>query len=248
MTHGHPSLFNARALGRGLVLIVTLAAIGFLIESMGLKDALDTHWIDAQVRGKGLSGDGLFVLVGGVFIGIGLPRQAVCFMAGYAFGFAEGLVWSSLASLLGCVGAFFYARFMGREVLARRFPQKIATLDTFLAGNTFGMTLLVRLLPVGSNLLTNLAAGVSGVVALPFFAASLLGYLPQTAVFTLLGSGIQVDPAFRIGASVVLFVLSGVIGVWLYRRYRHGKQLDAATEAALDEDGDDSDGQEAASH
>jgi len=235
--HRHP-LLNPRALARGLVLIATLAAVGFLIEGLGLKDALDTHWVDTEVRGKGLAGDALFVLVGSIFIGIGLPRQALCFLAGYAFGFMEGLAWSSLASLLGCVGAYFYAHFMGRDLLSHRFPEKIARIDSFLAGNTFGMSLLIRLLPVGSNLISNLAAGVAGVTPMPFFLGSFLGYLPQSIVFALLGSGIQVDPVFRIGSSVVLFVASGVLGVWLFRRYRHGRHLDAATEAVLDEDED----------
>ncbi|MDO8607750.1 MAG: VTT domain-containing protein [Phaeospirillum sp.] len=238
MTRSRHPLLHPRALLRGLILILTFVAIGFLIEEMGIKDALDTQWVDSQIRGKGLSGDALFVLMGAIAIAIGLPRQAVCFLGGYAFGFAEGLLWSSLASLAGCVGAFFYARFMGRAFIATRFPDRIARVDDFLAGNTFSMSLLMRLLPVGSNLLTNLAAGVSGVVAVPFFLGSLLGYLPQTAVFALLGSGIQVDPVFRIGASVILFVASGVIGVWLFQRYRHGRRLDAATEAALDENGD----------
>ncbi len=224
---------------KGLVLIATLAMIGFLLEGLGLRNALDTHWIDAEVKGQGMRGDALFVLVGGVAIAIGLPRQAVCFLGGYAFGFAEGLLWSSLASLAGCIAAFLYARLMGRDFIAARFPERVARIDAFLAGNTFSMTLLIRLLPVGSNLVTNLAAGVAGVRSLPFFLASVLGYLPQTIVFALLGSGIQVDPVFRIGASVVLFVASGVMGVWLFRRFRHGRHLDAATEAVIEEDGDE---------
>ncbi len=224
---------------KGLVLIATLAAIGFLLEGLGLRDALDTHWIDAEVKGQGMRGDALFMLVGGMAIAIGLPRQAVCFLGGYAFGFAEGLLWSSLASLVGCIAAFLYARLMGRDFIAARFPERVARIDAFLAGNTFSMTLLIRLLPVGSNLVTNLAAGVAGVRPLPFFLGSVLGYLPQTIVFALLGSGIQVDPVFRIGASVVLFVASGVMGVWLFRRFRHGRHLDAATEAVIEEDGDE---------
>lgn len=235
MTSSRSPGFRLRVLLRGLVLIATLVAVGFLIEGMGFRDALDTGWIDAQIRGKGLSGDALFVVVGALFVGIGLPRQAVCFLGGYAFGFVEGVLWSSLASVLGCIGAFYYARFLGRSLVVARFPDRIARIDAFLEGNTFSMTLLLRLLPVGSNLLANLAAGVSGVRAVPFFLGSALGYLPQTLVFVLLGSGIQVDPVFRIGTSVILFIASGVLGVWLYRRYRHGRRLDAATEAVLDE-------------
>lgn len=223
---------------RGLVLIATLAAVGFLIEGLGLKSALDTHWVDAEVRGKGLAGEALFVLVGAGIIAIGLPRQLVCFLGGYAFGFVEGTFWSTLASVVGCVGAFYYARLMGRSLLAARFPERVRRMDAFLAGNIFGMSLLLRLLPVGSNLLTNLAAGVAGVAPLPFFLGSAVGYLPQTAVFSLLGSGIQVDPVFRIGGSVVLFIASGALGVWLYRRYRHGRTPDADTAAALDDDDD----------
>lgn len=226
-------------MAKGLVLIFTFVAVGFLLEGLGLRDALDTHWIDAEVKGKGLSGDALFVLIGALAVCIGLPRQGVCFLAGYAFGFAEGLLWSTLASMLGCVATFFYARFMGRGFVLRRFPERIARIDAFLAGNTFAMTLLIRLLPVGSNVITNMAAGVSGSRAIAFFAGSLLGYLPQSIVFALLGSGIQVDPVFRIGASVVLFVASGVMGVWLFRRFRHGRHLDAATEAVIEEDGDE---------
>lgn len=235
----HP-LLNPQALVKGLVLIATLVLVGFLLEVIGLKEALDTHWIDSEVKGKGLLGAGLFVLVGGVGQAIGLPRQAVGFLGGYAFGFAEGLAWASLASVAGCVISFFYARLMGRDFVARKFPERVARLDAFLAGNAFAMTLLIRLLPVGSNLATNLVAGVTGVRPLPFFLGSLLGYLPQTAVFALLGSGIQVDPVFRIGASVILFVASGVMGVWLYRRFRQGRHLDSTTEAEID-DGDEGD-------
>jgi len=93
------------------------------------------------------------------------------------------------------------------------------------------------LLPLGSNLVTCLAAGVSGVSALAFISGSAVGYLPQTIVFTLIGSGIEVDPEMRIGLSVVLFVVSGMLGVYLYRKHRHGKSFDEKIERELGEDG-----------
>jgi uncharacterized membrane protein YdjX (TVP38/TMEM64 family) len=84
----------------------------------------------------------------------------------------------------------------------------------------------LRLLPVGSNLATNLAAGVSGVRALPFIAGSGLGFIPQTVIFALLGSGIHLDPGLRISTGIVLFLFSGMLGVTLFRRYRESLALD----------------------
>ncbi len=88
------------------------------------------------------------------------------------------------------------------------------------------MAMLIRLLPVGSNVITNLLAGVSSVPLLPFLAGSLIGYLPQTVIFVLLGSGVNVQPVWRTAASVALFVASGLLGVVLYRRMRQGKAFD----------------------
>lgn len=220
----HP-LLDPRVLIRGLVLIATLVAVGFLIEGLGLKSMFETGWVDTEVRGKGLWGEALFVLVGAAFTAIGLPRQVVSFLGGYAFGFVIGTGLAVLATLVGAVSAFHYARFMGRSFMLRRFPHRIKKIDDFLAGNTAAMALVLRLAPFTHNLATNLAAGVSGVRAVPFFVGSAAGYLPQTAVFALVGSGVEVDPVFRIVVSVALFVVSSALGIGLWRRYRSAKGL-----------------------
>ncbi|MBF0561920.1 MAG: TVP38/TMEM64 family protein [Alphaproteobacteria bacterium] len=212
---------------RGLILIVTLAAVGFLVEASGLRHALDQSWIDERVRDHGLAGTVLFIASGTLLTGVGLPRQVLCFLGGYAFGFVEGTALSLVSTLFGCVGTFYGARWLGRDFVAARFPGKIRRIDDFLHDNPLSMTLLLRLLPLGSNALTNLVAGVSAVGAIGFLTGSALGYLPQTAVFALLGSGIQIDPVLRISISVALFFASAGLGMWLYRRFRHGRSVDA---------------------
>ena len=217
---------RARGILRGLVFLASLVAIGFLVQAMQFDSFLDKAWIDSEIRGRGFTGEALLVLTGAVFVAVGLPRQVISFLAGYGFGFVAGLGLGLAATTLGCIISFFYARFLGLDVIQRRFPGKDRRIDDFLADNPFTMTLLIRFLPAGSNLLTNLAAGVSRVGWLPFVAGSAIGYIPQTAVFALVGSGIGVEPVWRIGLSVVLFVVCGGLGIHLYRRYRHGKSLD----------------------
>ena len=125
---------------------------------------------------------------------------------------------------------------LGRELVLHQFATRVRRVDDFLHDNPFTMTVLIRFLPVGSNLLTNLVAGVSSVRIVPFVLGTLLGYTPQTIVFVLLGSGIRVDPVLRISLSIVLFVLSAAMGVFLYKRLRHGHSLGAAIDQAVDAD------------
>lgn len=228
-------VLNPALVIRGLLLIASLVAIGVMVRASGLATVLDETWIDSQIRGQGAAGELLFVAVAALATAVGFPRQVIAFLGGYAFGAAEGTLLAVAGTLGGCIMAFGYARLLGRELVMHRYAGKIRRADDFLKGSPFLMTLVVRFLPVGNNLLTSLVAGVTSVPALPFFAGSAVGYVPQSAAFALAGSGVHLDPAVRIGLAVVLFIGSSVIGIYLYRRYRRGRVFDEPIEG-LDDD------------
>ena len=227
-----------RVLVSGLALLATLVAIGWVIDSGVFGDVLNPAWIDTDVRGKGVGGEILFLCVAGVATAVALPRHVVSFLGGYAFGVLLGVLLALIGTVIGCIVTFFYARVVGRPLVSARLGARVQRVEDFLAAHPFWMTVLIRLLPVGNNFATNLAAGVSRVPAIPFFLGSALGYVPQTLVFALAGSGVEVGAAWRIGIAVALFLVSGVIGAWLYRRYRHGKTLGAEVDEALEEHAD----------
>jgi uncharacterized membrane protein YdjX (TVP38/TMEM64 family) len=221
---------------RGLFLLASLVVIGLGVEHAHLGSMLDEHWIDTTVRGQGIYGELLFLAVGTVAVTVGIPRQALSFLAGYAFDVWLGTGLGLLTTLLGCLFAFFWSRLLARALIAHRLSSRVQRLDRFLSDAPFTMTLLIRLLPVGHNLATNLAAGVSSVPAVPFLLGSTLGYLPQTLVFALAGSGISLAPGWRIGGGVALFALSGGLGTYLYRRMRHGKASDEELDREIGDD------------
>lgn len=226
-----PSAFRLAL--RGTLLIAALVAVGVLLRSLETGSLLNADWIDAEVRNHGTTGYLLFIGAGVAFTTIGLPRQIVCFLGGYAYGFLTGTALALAATVLGCLLAFVFARLVGRDLIARRLPRRLQRADRFFAAHPFSLTLLVRLLPVGNNLVTNLVGGLSSAALLPFLVASALGHLPQTLVFALIGSGINVDPQTRISLGIVLFVLSMVIGVYLYNRFRQTGGFGAAMDALV---------------
>ena len=224
---------NLGALVKGFLVLVSLVAAGFLIKFLQIDAGFNEAWIDSDIKNSGIQGELLFVLIGGALTAVGLPRQGVSFLAGYAFGIVEGTVLGVAATALGCVISFYYARILGRDFVKSRYPRRIKRVDEFLHDNPFTMTLLIRFLPVGSNLVTNLATGVSGVSVFAFVSGSVIGYIPQTAIFALLGSGVHVDDKFLLAVGVAGFVISGVLGVYLYRRYRHGKTMGERVELQI---------------
>ena len=226
---------KARVIVKGLALILSLALLGYLFESSGLGNSVNQAWIDARVRGQGVNGALLFLLMGAMFTAIGLPRQIIAFLGGYAFSIGLGTLLGALAALLGSMLSFAYARLFGKGLLRARLGERAGRFDRFIHDHPFAMTVLVRLLPVGNNLLTNLAAGISSIRPAYFFAGTLLGYLPQTLVFALVGSGVHIDPALKLALAIGLFLISGALGAYLYRHFRHGQSLDEQIDAALDE-------------
>ncbi len=225
----------ARVIVKGLALILSLALLGYLFNASDLGSSVNEAWIDARVRGHGVEGALLFLLMGAVFTAIGLPRQVIAFLGGYAFNVAWGTALAALAALLGCMLSFFYARFFGKGLLPARLGARAARFNRFIHVHPVSTTLLIRLLPVGSNLLTNLAAGMSNIRPSYFFLGSLIGYLPQTLVFALVGSGVHIAPVLKFALAIALFLVSMAYGMYLYRR-RQGSALDQTPEEARAED------------
>ena len=221
---------TARALGKLVLLAAGLAAGGLVLRAVGA--APGTDWVDRYVRDQGALGEAVFLASGAVATAAGVPRQGVAFLGGYAFGAAEGACLALLAQLGGCALSFGWARLVGQawaeRRLAGRYGARLRRLRDALAASPFGATLALRLLPIGNNLALNLLAGMAGIAAAPFLAASALGYLPQTAVFALLGKGVRVDGAWQIGLAAGLFAVSVAIGLALLRRHSAGRTLEGA--------------------
>lgn len=201
------------AITKPAALIVVLLLAGWAITSIGLGDA---------VQAAGTQGPAVFVGFAAMACALGVPRQVVAYAGGLAFGFWEGTGLGLLAMMTGCLANFFGARLAARARvqawLERGQGRQLQRFDRFLSTNAFMATLTLRLLPVGSNLVTNVMAGVSGARAVPFVIASALGYVPQTVVFALLGGGVLEGVWIKVALGVALFIVSSLLGLVLLRR------------------------------
>jgi uncharacterized membrane protein YdjX (TVP38/TMEM64 family) len=219
---------------KGLTFMLVLGLAGYVFHASDLGSSLNMRWIDARLRGHGVEGALTLIATGGLFVAIGMPRQIVAFLGGYGFGPGWGTLIAASATLAGCVLDFVVARGLLRASVRKRLGARTAQFDRIVACYPFVATLAIRLLPAGNNLATNLLAGVSGIPVGRFLLASFIGYLPQTLIFALIGSGIQVDSRIEFALAAALFGVSGALGVILYRHARRvwASGLDPLTRTA----------------
>jgi uncharacterized membrane protein YdjX (TVP38/TMEM64 family) len=113
-----PTTSPAWRLHKPAMLLFGLLAAGAAIQQLqGLDNGLLPAVATLQ---DGLRGRMLFVGVGTLICAVGMPRQAVCFAGGIAYGIWQGVLLSTVATVCGCIAGFLWARLAGR-VWARRY-------------------------------------------------------------------------------------------------------------------------------
>ncbi len=211
---------NVKWYKQGIATVVLCFAIGWLLTNVDILTSFNQNWIDRDIRANGISGLFYFLAIGIVLTACGFPRQLVAFLGGYAFGFFWGTLIATLAALLGCVLVFYTSKYAVGPLIRKKFARQTAAIDRFLDTQPTRKTIIIRLLPIGSNILTNLLAGTTKVKARAFFVGSAVGYLPQMIVFALLGKGMLIGSEWKIAVSIVLLVISSVLSINVYKRYK----------------------------
>lgn len=151
---------------------------------------------------------------------VGLPRQIAALVAGINLGAFIGIFVATLAATLGCFITFSIARYLLRDCITRKYPSKLAQLSAFLGDQTFLKAIVIRILPLGSNFITNIIAGVSKVSMPAYVSGSFVGFIPQMVIFSLAGSGIRLGAQNELIASATLFVIALILTAYLVKKHK----------------------------
>lgn len=211
------TLLSSKQVGKTLFTIMIFVLLALVVESGSFSHFSDKQWVSALINQDGLSGDALIFGCAVMFTAVGGPRQLVALVYGYTFGSFYGTGMALLAALAGCAVSFYVARFTVKELIKKHFGKKLMRFEAFICHKTWLKVIVIRFLPVGSNLVTNLLAGSTRTPAGGFFLGSAIGYVPQTFIFASAGAGIGFSDHLTLLLSCVLLLASSIIGTYLYR-------------------------------
>ncbi len=166
--------------------VVVLIAIWSIARALGFEEYIRPERIGAMVRDAREVpwAAPAFVLIYVVVATFGLPGLPFTLAGGAIFGVATGIALTWIGATLGATGAFLLARTLGGDALRRLMGSRAIALDRFIGDGAFRTILRLRLLPVVPFNALNFGAGLAGVRLIPYVAATAIGILPGTSVYT----------------------------------------------------------------
>lgn len=197
-----------------LTAVLTLAFVSFHHGWWGAYNEEDL--LQDLFREYGSLAWPLFGLGAVVFTALGGPRQVLAFSCGYLLGGWWGGVASTLLTGLGALLTMSVVKHAGMGWLRERHGDRIDVVRQVLGGDTWKWICIVRLMPVGSNLVTNVAAALAGLSRRSVLLGSLPGYLPQSLLFSYAGRGVALQDSDKIWISLALLVGSTALAWYLY--------------------------------
>ncbi|MEN2751308.1 FAD-dependent oxidoreductase [Psychrobacter sp. FBL11] len=182
-----------------ILLILILAASFFyfdlnqLLTLDGLKGSM-AQFNDYKAQSPLLVIGGFFLLYV-VVTALSLPGAAILTLAaGALFGLWQGLLVASFASSIGATLAFLASRYLLRDTIQQRFPERLAAIDAGVEKEGGFYLFTLRLVPIFPFFLINLLMGVTAIRAWTYYWVSQIGMLAGTFVYVNAGTQLaQID-------------------------------------------------------
>ena len=183
-----------------LILAILILAASFfyfdlhqLLTLDGLKGSM-AQFNDYKAQSPLLIIGGFFLLYV-VVTALSLPGAAILTLAsGALFGLVQGLLIASFASSIGATLAFLTSRYLLRDTIKQRFPERLDAIDKGVEKEGGFYLFTLRLVPIFPFFLINLLMGVTAIKAWTYYWVSQIGMLAGTFVFVNAGTQLaQID-------------------------------------------------------
>ena len=229
-----------------ILLILILAASFFyfdlnqLLTLDGLKGSM-AQFNDYKAQSPLLIIGGFFLLYV-IVTALSLPGAAILTLAaGALFGLWQGLLVASFASSIGATLAFLTSRYLLRDSIKQRFPERLAAIDAGVEKEGGFYLFTLRLVPIFPFFLINLLMGVTAIRAWTYYWVSQVGMLAGTFVFVNAGTQLaQIDSlsgilSFNLIVSFALLgffplIAKGILNMLkkrrVYKKYSKPKKFD----------------------
>ncbi|QDE30386.1 FAD-dependent oxidoreductase [Shewanella polaris] len=207
-----------------IVLLLIAASLVGLFFHFDLHQLLTLEGLKGSMNDfSQLREESPLLVIGGFFLlyvavtALSLPGAAILTIAsGALFGIVEGLIIASFASSIGATLAFLVSRYLLRDSIKQRFPERLAAIDAGIEKEGGFYLFTLRLVPIFPFFLINMLMGVTAFKSWTFYWVSQVGMFLGTFVYVNAGTQLaQIDSLSNILSFnlIVSFALLGLFPI-----------------------------------
>ncbi|QGU08354.1 TVP38/TMEM64 family inner membrane protein YdjZ [Corynebacterium occultum] len=206
---------------RGAGLLVFVVVMLWLAFNVRLPDL---EVIQAWLEGLGWAGFLGFILLYALVALTPIPVTIMALAGGLLYGVVVGSVLSVVGALLGCWGAYWIARGLGKETVKKLLGDYGAKVEGHLEGAGFQAVFMLRVMPGLPYWPVNYGAGVFGINHRDYLVASSIAIVPGQVSLIAIGNFIS-EPNLSNGVIVgvawaVVLAMTG----WGYFTWRDARR------------------------
>ncbi|MBC8062032.1 MAG: TVP38/TMEM64 family protein [Clostridiaceae bacterium] len=149
-----------------------------------------------------------------------VPTSLLTILAGNIFGPFIGLSLSMFSSFMAASLAFFLARFLGKPFVDKIIGEKALKLDENIEKNGFMIMLLMRLSIVFPYDALSYASGLTKIKYRDYILGTMLGILPEMAVYSFMGKNISHPLSIRFILPMLSVIILALISFYVYKNYK----------------------------
>jgi uncharacterized membrane protein YdjX (TVP38/TMEM64 family) len=202
---------------RAVAILRITALIGLCCLGVALYPAVTRENLQAFISRNTLGAPAAFVVICTfrplLFF---LPSLGLTIIAGALFGAVWGTLYVCIGGALSTVVGFYFARWLGRDLLERlmKSSRTLLKLDAWAQQHGRRAVLCMRVCNLPWDVVSYWA-GLTGIAFRDFYLASMMVLLPISFLYTYFGSQVFTPKSLGFVISLVLIVLMGSIPYWV---------------------------------
>ncbi|MFC7322076.1 TVP38/TMEM64 family protein [Halobacillus campisalis] len=204
---------NSKLILRAVLFLIAFITLAWLIRSQ--VDASPQE-IRSYILSFGLLGPLIFMGLYTIGPIVAFPTSILSLAAAFAYGLWPGMLYIVIGATGAAVVGYIMGRFFGDSVVKFQDSKWAGPLYKRMSENGFIYVLILRLIPIVGFDILSYGAGIARVKLRSFVLATVIGMLPGTLAYSLVGTSLASGDRTLIIGAVSVFALLFLI-TFLFR-------------------------------
>ena len=183
---------------RSIILAISLLIVVGIVYLIGLYNPISMEFIINQhgqikniISEQPILSFATTIFVVAFLVSIMGPITPICILAGFYFGFYEGLIISIIGETLGAIIVFLYGRYLFKEYFLKLLGERFSKFKNGFNKNAISYLMFIRVVGGTPFGVQNLLPAILDMKLRDYFIATIFGVVPWAYILVSLGNGLS---------------------------------------------------------